>query len=211
MRLILLGAPGAGKGTQAEFIMSKLGIPSISTGNLLRNAMSHGTELGKQVKEAMEGGHLVSDELVLQLVKERIAQPDCQKGMIFDGFPRTLAQAEALDEIMKVDMALFIHVDDEVIIKRMGGRRTCPECQTTYHVESHPPKVEGICDKCGAKLGVRDDDKPEVVRERLSVYHKQTEPIVNYYKAKGLLKTVEGAGAVEETSARVAEALGVEL
>lgn len=211
MRLILLGAPGAGKGTQAEFITAKLGIPSISTGNLLRSAMAQGTELGKKVSAAMESGQLVPDELVLELVRERIAQPDCQKGMIFDGFPRTLAQAEALDRVMKVDMALFLKVEDDVIVERMSGRRTCPNCQATYHVVSHPPKKEGICDKCGAKLGVRKDDDPQVVKQRLSVYHKQTEPIVKYYSDKGLLKTVEGSDTLEQTTARVAAAIGVEL
>jgi len=211
MRLVLLGAPGAGKGTQAEFITSKLGIPSISTGNLLRNAMAQGTELGKKVAAAMDSGELVSDELVLQLVKERISQPDCQKGMIFDGFPRTLAQAEALDKALDIDMALFLKVDDDVIIERMGGRRTCPNCQTTYHVVSHPPKQEGICDKCGAQLGIRHDDKPEVVRQRLSVYHKQTEPIVKFYSDKGLLRTVNGSDTLEETTAHVAAAIGVEI
>ncbi|MEA4919695.1 MAG: adenylate kinase [Clostridiaceae bacterium] len=211
MRLILLGAPGAGKGTQAQFIQQKLGIPVVSTGNLLRSAMAHGTERGKRVASFMDSGRLVPDELVLEIVKERIAEPDCQNGLIFDGFPRTLAQAEALDEIMKVDMALFLHVEDEAIVRRMSGRRTCPQCQTTYHIISNPPKVDGICDKCGSHLGIRNDDRPEVVRQRIAVYHKQTEPIVKYYQDKGILKVVESQEALEDTSALVAEAIGVRI
>ena len=209
MRLILLGAPGAGKGTQADFIRNKLNIPVVSTGNLLRSAMAHGTELGKKVASFMDSGSLVPDELVIDLVRERIAQPDCEKGMIFDGFPRTVAQAEALDKVMKVDAVIFLHVEDDVIVHRMGGRRTCPECQTTYHVVSHPPKQEGVCDKCGSELGIRKDDRPEVVRQRLAVYHKQTEPIVNYYEAQGLLKFIECEETIEGTQALVAKALGV--
>ena len=209
MRLILLGAPGAGKGTQADFITEKLGIPVVSTGNLLRSAIAHGTELGKKAASYMDNGSLVPDELVLDLVRERISQPDCRKGMVFDGFPRTLAQAEARDKVMEVDMVLFLKVEDEVIVKRMSGRRTCPECQTTYHVVSHPPRVEGICDKCGAALGIRKDDRPEVVRQRLAVYHKQTEPIVKYYQQKGLLRVIDSEETVEGTSALVAQALGV--
>ena len=209
MRLILLGAPGAGKGTQADFIKEKLDIPIVSTGNLLRSAMAHGTELGKKVASFMDSGSLVPDELVIDLVKERIVQDDCAKGLIFDGFPRTVAQAEALDKVMKVDAVIFLHVEDDVIVHRMGGRRTCPECQTTYHVVSHPPKQEGVCDKCGSELGIRKDDRPEVVRQRLAVYHKQTEPIVNYYEAQGLLKFIECEETIEGTQALVAKALGV--
>ena len=211
MRLILLGAPGAGKGTQAEFIQSKLGIPSISTGNLLRTAIAEGTELGKKAASYMESGSLVPDELVLDLVRARVAQPDCAKGMIFDGFPRTVAQAEALDRVMKMDMVLFLDVDDESIVERMSGRRTCPKCQATYHVVSHPPKKEGICDKCGGELVTRKDDKPEVVRQRLSVYHAQTEPIVKYYQNQGILKVVKGQEKLEDTTALVAQAIGVEV
>ena len=209
MRLILLGAPGAGKGTQADFIKEKLDIPVVSTGNLLRSAMAHGTELGKKVASFMDSGSLVPDDLVIDLVKERIVQDDCAKGLIFDGFPRTVAQAEALDKVMKVDAVIFLHVEDDVIVHRMGGRRTCPECQTTYHVVSHPPKQEGVCDKCGSELGIRKDDRPEVVRQRLAVYHKQTEPIVNYYEAQGLLKFIECEETIEGTQALVAKALEV--
>ena len=211
MRIILLGAPGAGKGTQAEFITAKLGVPAVSTGNLLRSAISEGTELGKKVAEYMNKGSLVPDELVIELVRERVKAPDCQKGMVFDGFPRTLAQAEALDRVMDIDMVLFLDVSDDAIVERMSGRRTCPKCQATYHVVSHPPKKEGICDKCGTALGIRDDDRPEVVRQRIAVYHKQTEPIVNHYKNKGLLKVVKGQEKLEDTTALVAAAIGVEV
>ena len=211
MRIILLGAPGAGKGTQAEFITAKLGVPAVSTGNLLRSAISEGTELGKKAAEYMNKGSLVPDELVIELVRERVKAPDCQKGMVFDGFPRTLAQAEALDRVMDIDMVLFLDVSDDAIVERMSGRRTCPKCQATYHVVSHPPKKEGICDKCGTALGIRDDDRPEVVRQRIAVYHKQTEPIVNHYKNKGLLKDVKGQEKLEDTTALVAAAIGVEV
>jgi adenylate kinase len=209
--MILLGAPGAGKGTQADFIKEKLGIPSISTGNLLRAAIAAGSELGRKAAAFMESGNLVPDELVLDLVKERIGQPDCANGMIFDGFPRTVEQADALSKMVDIDMALLLDVPDEVIVNRMSGRRTCPNCQATYHVVSAPPKVEGVCDKCGAKLGIRKDDKPEVVRERLAVYHSKTEPIVEYYRNKGVLKVVDGQASLEQTRALVAEAIGVEL
>ena len=211
MRIILLGAPGAGKGTQAEFITAKLGVPAVSTGNLLRSAISEGTELGKKAAEYMNKGSLVPDELVIELVRERVKAPDCQKGMVFDGFPRTLAQAEAQDRVMDIDMVLFLDVSDDAIVERMSGRRTCPKCQATYHVVSHPPKKEGICDKCGTALGIRDDDRPEVVRQRIAVYHKQTEPIVNHYKNKGLLKVVKGQEKLEDTTALVAAAIGVEV
>ena len=211
MRIILLGAPGAGKGTQAEFITAKLGVPAVSTGNLLRSAISEGTELGKKAAEYMNKGSLVPDELVIELVRERVKAPDCQKGMVFDGFPRTLAQAEALDRVMDIDMVLFLDVSDDAIVERMSGRRTCPKCQATYHVVSHPPKKEGICDKCGTALGIRDDDRPEVVRQRIAVYHKQTEPIVNHYKNKGLLKVVKGQEKLEDTTALVAAAIGDEV
>ena len=183
----------------------------MSTGNLLRSAISEGTELGKKAAEYMNKGSLVPDELVIELVRERVKAPDCQKGMVFDGFPRTLAQAEALDRVMDIDMVLFLDVSDDAIVERMSGRRTCPKCQATYHVVSHPPKKEGICDKCGTALGIRDDDRPEVVRQRIAVYHKQTEPIVNHYKNKGLLKVVKGQEKLEDTTALVAAAIGVEV
>jgi len=207
MKLILLGAPGAGKGTQSAFIKDALKVPVISTGNLLREAIAQGTELGKQAKAFMDGGHLVPDELIIGLVKEKLESHDCDNGAIFDGFPRTVAQAQAMEAFTTVDVALSFEVSDEVIIKRMAGRRTCPNCHATYHVEDHPPKVRGICDNCGETLGIRHDDDPEVVAQRLDVYHEQTEPVKHYYEAQGKLRSVEGVGTVEEIRNRIFEAL----
>ena len=207
MKLILLGAPGAGKGTQSDFIKAALKVPVISTGNLLREAIAQGTDLGKQAKTFMEGGHLVPDELIIGLVKEKLASHDCENGAIFDGFPRTVAQAEVLETIGGADVALSIEVPDEAIVHRMAGRRTCPKCHSTYHVEGNPPKVEGICDKCGEKLGIRHDDEPEVVLQRLDVYHAQTEPVKHFYDEIGKLRSVEGIGTVEEIRDRIFAAL----
>mgnify|MGYP002511308270 CR=1 FL=1 len=207
MNLILLGAPGAGKGTQAELLTQKLSIPAISTGNMLREAIANGTDLGKEVKQYMDGGLLVPDELIIGLVKEKLASHDCENGAIFDGFPRTVAQAEVLDSIGGVDVALSIEVPDEAIVHRMAGRRTCPKCNSTYHIEGNPPKVEGVCDKCGEKLGIRHDDDPEVVLQRLHVYHDQTEPVKHHYEAIGKLRSVEGIGTVEEIRNRIFAAL----
>ncbi len=207
MKLILLGAPGAGKGTQSDFIKDALKVPVISTGNLLREAIAHGTDLGKQAKTYMEGGHLVPDELIIGLVKEKLASHDCENGAIFDGFPRTVAQAEVLETIGGADVALSIEVPDDAIVHRMAGRRTCPKCHSTYHVEGNPPKVEGICDKCGEKLGIRHDDEPEVVLQRLDVYHAQTEPVKHFYDEIGKLRSVEGIGTVEEIRDRIFAAL----
>ena len=207
MKLILLGAPGAGKGTQSDFIKAALKVPVISTGNLLREAIAQGTELGKQAKTYMDGGHLVPDELIIGLVKEKLASHDCENGAIFDGFPRTVAQAEVLETIGGVDVALAIEVPDEAIVHRMAGRRTCPKCHSTYHVEGNPPKVEGICDKCGEKLGIRHDDEPEVVLQRLDGYHAQTEPVKHFYDEIGKLRSVEGIGTVEEIRDRIFAAL----
>ena len=187
MKLILLGAPGAGKGTQAEYIKAALGVPVISTGNLLREAIAQGTPLGQQAKSYMDGGHLVPDELIIGLVKEKLHTPECEHGAIFDGFPRTVAQAETLDNMAGVDVALSIEVPDEAIVHRMAGRRTCPKCHATYHIEGNPPKVEGICDKCGTPLGIRHDDDPAVVLQRLEVYHAHTEPVKEHYAALGKL------------------------
>ena len=207
MKLIFLGDPGAGKGTQSDFIKDALKVPVISTGNLLREAIAHGTDLGKQAKTYMEGGHLVPDELIIGLVKEKLASHDCENGAIFDGFPRTVAQAEVLETIGGADVALSIEVPDEAIVHRMAGRRTCPKCHSTYHVEGNPPKVEGICDKCGEKLGIRHDDEPEVVLQRLDVYHAQTEPVKHFYDEIGKLRSVEGIGTVEEIRDRIFAAL----
>lgn len=207
MKLILLGAPGAGKGTQSDFIKDALKVPVISTGNLLREAIAQGTALGKQAKTFMDGGHLVPDELIIGLVKEKLASHDCENGAIFDGFPRTVAQAEVLETIGGVDVALAIEVPDDAIVHRMAGRRTCPSCHSTYHVEGNPPKVEGVCDKCGEKLGIRHDDEPAVVLQRLDVYHAQTEPVKHFYDEIGKLRSVEGIGTVEEIRDRIFTAL----
>lgn len=211
MKLILLGAPGAGKGTQADFIKAALKVPVISTGNLLREAIAQGTELGRQAKSYMDGGKLVPDELIIGLVKEKLASHDCEQGAIFDGFPRTVAQAEAMESFTDVDAALSIEVPDEAIVHRMAGRRTCPKCHATYHVEGNPPKVEGVCDKCGEKLGIRHDDDPEVVLQRLEVYHAQTEPVKEHYAQLGKLRSVEGIGSVDEIRKRIFDTLGLNV
>lgn len=211
MKLILLGAPGAGKGTQADFIKAALKVPVISTGNLLREAIAQGTELGRQAKSYMDGGKLVPDDLIIGLVKEKLASHDCEQGAIFDGFPRTVAQAEAMESFTDVDAALSIEVPDEAIVHRMAGRRTCPKCHATYHVEGNPPKVEGICDKCGEKLGIRHDDDPEVVLQRLEVYHAQTEPVKEHYAQLGKLRSVEGIGSVDEIRKRIFDTLGLNV
>ncbi len=211
MRLVILGAPGAGKGTQAGLLADRLGIPTISTGNLLRAAMQQGTELGKQVKEAMDAGKLVSDELIIQLVKERLGQEDCKNGYLLDGFPRTLAQAKALSGFAKIDGALSIEVSDSEIEHRMEGRRICSQCQATYHVEDNPPKVEGICDKCGGQLVIRKDDTHDVVENRLHIYHEETEPVKEYYRQEGLLLAVRGQKKLADTTQLVFDALGISL
>ena len=211
MKLILLGAPGAGKGTQADFIKAALKVPVISTGNLLSEAIAQGTELGRQAKSYMDGGKLVPDDLIIGLVKEKLASHDCEQGAIFDGFPRTVAQAEAMESFTDVDAALSIEVPDEAIVHRMAGRRTCPKCHATYHVEGNPPKVEGVCDKCGEKLGIRHDDDPEVVLQRLEVYHAQTEPVKEHYAQLGKLRSVEGIGSVDEIRKRIFDTLGLNV
>lgn len=211
MKLVILGAPGAGKGTQAGLLADRLGIPTISTGNLLRAAMQQGTDLGKQVKEAMDAGKLVSDELIIQLVKERLSQEDCKNGYLLDGFPRTLAQAKALSSFEKIDGALSIEVSDSEIEHRMEGRRICSQCQATYHVEDNPPKVEGICDKCGGKLVIRKDDTHDVVENRLHIYHEETEPVKEYYRQEGLLLAVRGQKKLADTTQLVFDALGISL
>ena len=210
MKLILLGAPGAGKGTQAEILSAKLGIPTISTGHILRAAMRDGTPLGLQIKACMDAGKLVPDELVIGIVVERLAQDDCANGYILDGVPRTLPQAEALDKHgVQFDHVLSIEIEDSVIEQRMSGRRVCPDCGTPFHMVSRPPKQEGVCDNCGGKLAQRNDDKPETVRERLTIYHRDTEPLKDFYAAKGLLRPIENQSTIEATSAVVMEALGI--
>jgi len=215
MRLILLGAPGAGKGTQAAVLTEKLNVPHISTGDIFRENIKKGTELGRKAKEYMDKGALVPDEITVGIVKDRISRPDCSKGFILDGFPRTIYQAEYLDKVLKdlgvdIDHVLDIHVADEEIIERLSGRRVCKACGATYHVKYNPPAKEGTCDQCGSQLIQRDDDKKETVAERLKTYHRQTEPLIEFYKQKGKLVTVEGQDSINETTRLVFEALGVE-
>lgn len=201
MKLILLGAPGAGKGTQAEIICSKLGIPTISTGNIIRDAMKNGTEMGTKAKAFVDEGNLVPDEVVIGIVKERLSQDDCAKGFILDGFPRTIPQAEALDAMgIEIDRVISIEVSDEKITRRMSGRRVCQGCGASYHIEYKPSKSEGVCDQCGDALIQRKDDAPETVLDRLRVYHEQTEPLKVYYNASGKLRTVEGQENVVDTT-----------
>ncbi len=212
MRLILLGAPGAGKGTQAEIISEKFNIPQISTGAILRAAVAEQTPLGKKVEKVMQSGGLVSDEDVIALVKERFGQPDCANGFILDGFPRTIPQAEALDVMLKemgiaIDLAVSLEVEPETIVTRMSGRRTCPACGATYHVVYKPSSKGEDCDKCGAALTVRKDDREEVVRDRLAVYEKQTAPLKNYYAQQNKLRLVEGQEELADTTALMEKAL----
>ena len=209
MNLILLGAPGAGKGTQAELLMQHLGIPSISTGNMLREAMANGSELGKQVKQCMDEGKLVSDDLVLSLVAERTAQPDCKNGFILDGVPRTLSQAEALDaKGVRIDHVISIEIDDAVIEGRMTGRRVCPKCGATYHITVNPPTNDSICDHCGAEVVIRKDDAAETVRKRLQVYHESTEILKSYYASCNKLRLVEGNQPIEDAYHDILRVLG---
>ena len=209
MNLILLGAPGAGKGTQAELLMQHLGIPSISTGNMLREAMANGSELGKQVKQCMEEGKLVSDDLVLSLVAERTAQDDCKNGFILDGVPRTLSQAEALDaKGVRIDHVISIEIDDAVIEGRMTGRRVCTKCGATYHISVNPTKTPGICDHCGSEVVIRKDDAAETVRNRLKIYHESTEILKSYYASKGKLRLVEGNQPIEDAYHDILRVLG---
>ena len=212
MNLILLGAPGAGKGTQAELLVKKLSIPAISTGNMLREAMANGTELGKQAKQFMDEGSLVPDELILGIVADRVAQPDCANGFILDGVPRTLAQAVALDmRGVKIDHVVSIEVDDSEIEGRMTGRRVCAKCGASYHVVANPPKAEGICDSCGGELIIRKDDKPETVRHRLEVYHESTEVLKGFYEMTGRLVKVNGSQSIEGANADILKAIGAQV
>lgn len=210
MNLILLGAPGAGKGTQAEIICAKLSIPSISTGNILRAAVKEGTEMGLKAKSFMDAGALVPDEVIIGILKERLAQDDCANGFILDGVPRTIAQAEALEAAgIQFDNVISLEVTDEEVEQRMTGRRTCLACGATYHVVANPPKQKGICDQCGKELTIRKDDKPETVKDRLATYHKETEPLKGFYETRGVLKLVENKGSIEATNQAIMEALGV--
>lgn len=208
MKLILLGAPGAGKGTQAAILAKELSIPTISTGNILRAAVASGSELGKQAKACMESGALVSDEIIIGIIRDRLAEPDCANGYILDGVPRTIGQAEALEKNgIRFDRVVSMEISDETIMERMSGRRVCPKCGASYHVVAVPPKKEGICDECGAELITRKDDAPETVQSRLAVYHKETEPLKDFYRSRGVLVPVEDMGSVEATSAAILKLL----
>ena len=201
MKIIFLGAPGAGKGTQAEIVSETYKIPAISTGAIIREAIKTGTEMGKAAKSYTEAGKLVPDEVVIGIIKERLAKDDCKNGFILDGFPRTVPQAEALDAMgVEIDRVVSIEVSDEAIVERMSGRRVCSKCGASYHVVAVPPKVEGVCDVCGGELVVRKDDKPETVQNRLAVYHRETEPLKDFYHERGILYPVEDMGSVEATS-----------
>ena len=213
MKIIMLGAPGAGKGTQAKQIADKYHIPHISTGDIFRANIKNGTELGKKAKQYMDQGALVPDELTCDLVMDRIQQDDCKNGFVLDGFPRTIPQAEALDAALgkineKMDYAIDVDVPDENIVNRMSGRRACLNCGATYHLISIPPKVEGICDRCGSEIVLREDDKPETVQKRLKVYHEQTQPLIDYYKNQGILKSVDGTQPMDEVFKAIVTILG---
>ena len=211
MKLILLGAPGAGKGTQAEILCKKLGIPTISTGNILRAAIKDGTPTGMKAKSFIDAGQLVPDEVIIGIVSERLAQADCAGGYILDGVPRTIAQAEALERSgIAFDAVVSIEISEDEILRRMGGRRVCEACGSSYNVDAVPPRVPGICDNCGGKLIQRKDDTPETVRERLKVYHTETEPLVDFYAQRGLLRPVQSAPTKEGTTQAILAALGIE-
>ena len=210
MNLILLGPPGAGKGTQAEIISKKYAIPSISTGNMIREAIAAGTEMGRNAKSFIDSGALVPDEVVIGIIKERLAKPDCENGFILDGFPRTVPQAQALDDMgVEITDVISIEVPDEKIVERMGGRRVCKSCGASYHVKFNPSENGEFCD-CGELLTIRSDDAPEVVKKRLETYHSQTEPLKGFYEAKGILKLVEGQEKLEDTTALTQAALEAE-
>ena len=213
MKIIMLGAPGAGKGTQAEMICEKYGLPHVSTGDIFRANIKNGTELGKEAKQYMDKGQLVPDKLTVKILLDRVAQDDCKNGYVLDGFPRTIPQAEVLEEALnklgdKIDYAINVEVPDENIINRMSGRRACVNCGATYHVVYAPTKVEGICDKCGEKLILRDDDKPETVKSRLDVYHKQTQPLIEFYSKKNILKEVDGTVSMNDVFNNIVAILG---
>ena len=213
MKIIMLGAPGAGKGTQAKMIADKYGVPHVSTGDIFRANIKNGTELGMEAKKYMDQGLLVPDELTVKILLDRVSQPDCKNGYVLDGFPRTIPQAEVLDKALaelgeSIDYAIDVDVPDENIVKRMSGRRACVGCGATYHIVYNPTKVEGKCDTCGADLILRDDDKPETVKKRLDVYHEQTQPLIDYYKAKGILKEVDGTVDMKDVFAAITDILG---
>ena len=213
MKIIMLGAPGAGKGTQAKMIAEKYSVPHVSTGDIFRANIKNGTELGMEAKKYMDQGLLVPDELTVKILLDRVAQEDCKNGYVLDGFPRTIPQAEVLEKALteindKIDYAVNVDVPDENIIRRMGGRRACLSCGATYHIEHIPPKQEGVCDTCGKELVLRDDDKPETVKNRLDVYHKQTQPLIDFYEAKGILRSVDGTVDMKDVFAAIVAILG---
>ena len=213
MKIIMLGAPGAGKGTQAKMIAKEYNIPHISTGDIFRANIKNNTELGQEAKKYMDAGQLVPDELTVKILLDRVAQDDCQNGYVLDGFPRTIPQAEVLDEALtklgdKIDFAIDVDVPDENIVRRMGGRRACVTCGATYHIEHVPPKKEGVCDTCGSELILRDDDKPETVLNRLKVYHDQTQPLIDFYSAKGVMNSVDGTVDMMDVFAAIKNILG---
>ena len=209
MNMILLGAPGAGKGTQGELISEKLSIPTISTGNMLREAMANGSDLGKQVKSYMDSGSLVPDEVILSLIADRVTWPDCKNGFILDGVPRTLAQAQAMDAAgIRIDHVVSLEVDDEDITDRMAGRRVCTKCGASYHIVSNPPKTEGVCDHCGGTVAIRKDDEPETVKHRLEVYHASTEVLKDYYQTQNKLRLVRGDQPIEDANRDILKAIG---
>ena len=213
MKIIMLGAPGAGKGTQAKKIAAKYGIPHISTGDIFRANIKGGTELGMKAKSYMDQGQLVPDDVTIGMLLDRIAEADCENGYVLDGFPRTIPQAESLEKALaergqKIDFALNVDVPDENIVKRMGGRRACITCGATYHIQFAPPKKDGVCDKCGSELVLRDDDKPETVQKRLAVYHEQTKPLIGYYEQTGILATVDGTQEMDQVFNSIETILG---
>lgn len=213
MKVVMLGAPGAGKGTQAEMIADKYGIPHVSTGDIFRANIKEGTELGKEAQTYMNKGLLVPDELTVKILLDRVAKDDCRNGYVLDGFPRTISQAETLDKALNelgdaIDFAINVDVPDEHIVSRMSGRRACVECGATYHIVHIPPKTDGICDKCGKELLLRDDDKPETINKRLDVYHEQTQPLIDFYGRKGVLKTIDGTVDMQDVFAAIIEILG---
>lgn len=213
MKIVMLGAPGAGKGTQAKMIADKYGIPHVSTGDIFRANIKNGTELGAEAKKYMDQGLLVPDELTVRILLDRVAQPDCAKGYVLDGFPRNIPQAQVLDNALSklgeaIDYAINVDVPDENIVKRMSGRRACLSCGATYHIENVPPKKEGICDVCGKELVLREDDKPQTVQNRLKVYHEQTQPLIDFYTEKGVLQTVDGTMDMADVFAAIAALLG---
>ena len=213
MKIIMLGAPGAGKGTQAKMIADKYGVPHVSTGDIFRANIKNGTERGMEAKKQRDQGLLVPDELTVKILLDRVSQPDCKNGYVLDGFPRTIPQAEVLDKALaelgeSIDYAIDVDVPDENIVKRMSGRRACVSCGATYHVVHVPPKKEGICDRCGSELILRDDDKPETVKNRLDVYHKQTQPLIDFYTKKGVLKTVDGTVDMQDVFKAIVAILG---